>query len=119
MGNTVCVNVYPSGSTCKTRLNIVRGGRTRTLSANTAQVLGKPDSPTIYPNPNTGNFTVKIAPFKIAATASLYNLSGKKIKAFNLDKEKNKIQNKGLPTGDYLMILYIDGKKEIKKLIIN
>ncbi len=117
-GNTVCVNVYPSGSTCKTRLITAQGSRTRTLSANAGQVLVKPDSPTIYPNPNTGNFIIKIGGFKKSASGYLVDMSGKKIKDFSLVKGENKIDNKSLSSGSYLVVLTIDGLKETKKVII-
>jgi hypothetical protein len=115
-GNKVCVTVYPLGSTCKTRLCTSQGTHSR--MANTVIKGEAIDGVSIYPNPNSGNFNIKIADFKQEATASLYDFNGKKIKDFTLTKGENKIENDGLAIGTYIVVVSVDEKTDVKQIII-
>ena len=115
-GNQVCVTVYPLGSTCKTRLCTSQG--THSKMASTVVKGETIDGVSIYPNPNTGNFNIKIADFKKEATATLYDFSGKKIKDFALTKGENKIENEGLVKGTYIVVISVDEKTDVKQIII-
>ena len=72
----------------------------------------------IYPNPNGGNFTIKVADFKENATAILYDISGKQLDSFTLKIGENTIQKEGLSRGTYIVLLNVDGKTEGKKISI-
>lgn len=72
----------------------------------------------IYPNPNDGNFTIEVKSFKETATATLTDMTGKEIGNYTLTKGENKIKNKNLSSGTYIVILQIDGKTESRQLII-
>ena len=115
-GNQVCVTVYPLGSTCKTRLCTAQG--THSKMANTVIKGETIEGVTIYPNPNSGNFNIKITDFKEEATATLYDFSGKKIKDFTLAKGENKIENDSLSKGTYIVVVSIDGKNDVKQVVI-
>ncbi len=115
-GNQVCVNVFPLGSTCKTRLCTAQG--THSKMASTVIKGESIEGISIYPNPNSGNFNIKVIDFKQEATASLYDYSGKKIKDFNLTKGENQIKNDELAQGNYFVVLSIDGKTDVKQIII-
>lgn len=115
-GNQVCVTVYPLGSTCKTRLCTAQG--THSKMANTVIKGETIEGVTIYPNPNSGNFNIKVTDFKEEATATLYDFSGKKIKDFTLAKGENKIENDSLSKGTYIVVVSIDGKNDVKQVVI-
>lgn len=115
-GAQVCVEVFPLGSTCKTRVCVAQGIHSRT--ANTIIKGESIDGVSIYPNPNSGTFTINIVDFKKEAIATLYDYSGKKIKDFNLTKGENKIENKGLLQGNYFIAITIDEKTDVKQIII-
>jgi hypothetical protein len=86
-------------------------------SSPSTQVI-KTDDAIIYPNPNDGNFTIKILDFKENATAIVTDITGKKVGNYNLVKGENNIKSTKLPKGSYIVILQIDGKTENKQLII-
>jgi Secretion system C-terminal sorting domain len=115
-GNQVCVNVFAFGSTCKTRLCTPQGVHSR-MSNNVIKGEFLEDV-TIYPNPNSGNFNVKVIDFKKGATATLYDSTGKKIKDFDLNKGENRIQDEGLAHGNYYIAITVDAKTDVEQLII-
>lgn len=116
-GSQICVTVFPLGS-CKTRVCAAQG-QYSVMATNDKNIVSVKDiGNAIYPNPNTGTFNIKIGDFKKSATATLYDISGRKIKDFKLVKGINKIENEKLSLGNYLVVLYIDGKKEVKKIVI-
>lgn len=115
----ICVEVFPFGSPCKTRVCAAQGQYSVMATTNAKNIVSVKDiGNAIYPNPNTGTFNIKIGDFKKSATATLYDISGRKIKDFKLVKGINKIENEKLSLGNYLVVLYIDGKKEVKKIVI-
>jgi hypothetical protein len=72
----------------------------------------------IYPNPNDGNFTIKLLDFSKNAAAIVTDMTGKTVGNFNLVKGENNIKTNNLPRGSYVVILQIDDKTESRKIII-
>jgi hypothetical protein len=115
-GNQVCVTVYPLGSTCQTRVCTAQGAFSK---------MANPETPPktiagvmIYPNPNSGDFKISIADFEKGATATLYDLTGKRIKDITLSRGVNKMENKGLAKGTYLVVVSVDGKTDVRQVIL-
>jgi hypothetical protein len=73
---------------------------------------------TISPNPNNGNFVIKVTDFEISANAVLTDFSGNQIQTYSLQKGDNKIEKEGLEKGIYFVVLRVDGKQETRKIII-
>ncbi|WP_395052597.1 T9SS type A sorting domain-containing protein [Flavobacterium sp.] len=121
-GNTLLANpqvyciVTPPGA-CPTIISAARGthGTSRQVNTNVKNII---DGITISPNPNNGNFCIKVDNFIDSATAILTDISGKEISKYNLIKGENKIQNERLIQGIYFINLLIDGKQEIRQIII-
>lgn len=111
---TVCVNVTSGG--CTTRLCSSSGTHTQRLAQGSGQT--SEEEIAVYPNPTTGDFFVKVPGFNQKATATLYDITGKEISRYNLQKGENNIKGETLAKGTYIVILDIDGVKEAKKLII-
>lgn len=112
---TVCVNVTSGG--CTTRLCSSAGTHTQRTAQGSGPDSGD-DEITVYPNPNTGNFFIKIPGFNQKATASIYDISGKEIIRYDLQSGENNIKGEALAKGSYIVVLDIDGQKEAKKIII-
>ena len=72
----------------------------------------------ISPNPNTGNFTIKVINFTENASAKLTDFDGNEIKTYQLIKGDTKIVKEDLQKGTYFVILNIDGIKETRQVII-
>lgn len=70
----------------------------------------------IYPNPTTGDFNIKINEDLMNAKVSIYNILGQQIKTFSL-KANESIHN--LEKGIYLLEIEKDGNKTTRKLIVN
>jgi hypothetical protein len=115
-GNQVCVTVYSLGSTCKTRICTNQGTFSRPL--NTNESVESIEGVSIFPNPNSGNFNIKIADFKKEATATLYDFNGKKIQDYTLTKGVNNIENESLAKGTYILFISVDDKTEAKQIVI-
>ena len=113
----ICVNVFSSGSTCKTRVCI--GSGTHARQANTVVKIEETEEVAIYPNPSRGAFTIKIVAVKEKATAIMYTNDGKKVREFSLVQGENKIERDGLVTGNYYIIIDLDGKNVMKQILIN
>ena len=45
-------------------------------------------------------------------------MTGKKISTYELTKGENKIKNKNLASGTYIVVIDIDGKQESQRVII-
>ena len=73
---------------------------------------------TISPNPNSGNFNIKVTDFSKSATAILTDFSGSEIQTFILRKGDNKIEKEGLAKGTYFIVLKVDGKQETRQIVI-
>lgn len=73
---------------------------------------------TLYPNPSTGNFTIKTNTF--LTSVDVYNINGAFIKTFKVDDTSENVEFNisGLPVGVYLLELKNDKEKTWKKVII-
>ncbi|WP_298223887.1 T9SS type A sorting domain-containing protein [Flavobacterium sp.] len=123
---SICGN---SGAVTSVSANVTVNGTTAVLVAPSLGTHGlrqaspstqgtKIDNAIIYPNPNDGNFTIKIIDFRENATAIVTDMTGKKVGNYNLVKGENNIKTTNLPKGSYIVILQIDGKTENKQLIV-
>jgi hypothetical protein len=72
----------------------------------------------IAPNPNSGNFNIKLASNDEMATATLFDFLGNKIQTYLLQKGDNAIQKENLKKGTYFVLLAVDGKEESRQIII-
>ena len=73
---------------------------------------------TIYPNPNSGTFAINVTDVKQTASAILYDMNGRALDTFNLKIGENKIENKGLAKGTYIVVISVDEKTDVKQIII-
>ena len=113
----VCVNVFSSSSTCKTRVCI--GSGTHARQANAVVKIDTTELVAVYPNPSRGAFTIKIVDVKTAADAVMYTSDGKKVREFKLSQGENKIERNSLVTGNYYIIIDLEGKNVMKQILIN
>ncbi len=72
----------------------------------------------IYPNPNKGEFFIKVDSLKQGAGASVTDSSGKLLGTFELVKGENRIAIPNLIQGVYSVNLIKDGKQEVRQIII-
>ncbi len=115
------VSVIVSSGGCLKRIyspTIGTRGAARQASASSGGTKDAIRGVTIYPNPNNGNFSIKLENFTESATASLVDITGKVFGTYTLKKGDNKIENAGLASGNYFIQLTVDGKTETRKIII-
>ena len=72
----------------------------------------------VFPNPNNGNFVIKVADFKTSATAILIDFQGNQIETLTLQQGDNKIEKETLKKGTYFITLFVDGVKETRQIVI-
>ncbi|HMI08225.1 MAG TPA: T9SS type A sorting domain-containing protein [Flavobacterium sp.] len=118
--SSVCVDVTLNGCTsrvCSATIgtHALRQGNGTLPDVKSNSVL---DQVKIYPNPNTGVFTIQVDNVKTSATATILDATGKIIATYTLKKGENKIQQEGLPKGVYTVSLKLDGKSEARQIII-
>lgn len=116
---SVCVYVTSGG--CTTVLCASPTG-THNLSPGTSN----PESSTnpsskfeIYPNPNDGNFTLNVPEFEKEAMITIIDESGKEIGVHQLRAGINRISERDMPTGQYFLILNLDGLYSMHKLQVS
>jgi hypothetical protein len=71
----------------------------------------------IYPNP-TAEFTLISAGGKAIERIALFDLTGKEIYTRNINQSNFKLVTEDLPNGTYLLHVQVDGKNQIKRLVI-
>ena len=69
----------------------------------------------VYPNPTTNEFNIKISENLMGAKATIYNILGQKVKDFTLNSLTT---NQNLDKGMYLIAIEKGGNKTTRKLII-
>jgi len=121
-----------SGAPISVCVNVSSGGCTTVLCASppgTHSLL--PEAPItegngsyrskveIYPNPTDGNFTLKVPEFKNEATLKITDESGKVIGEHQLKEGTNRISERNMPTGQYFLILNLDGEYSLHKLQVS
>ena len=72
------------------------------------------NSPVLYPNPNTGNFTIEVPE---SATVEIFNISGQKVSQSQLTSGSNNL-NVNLASGIYIVKTQMNKKTHNSKLII-
>ena len=114
--NQVCANYPGPIQVCATTF----GSSTlrQAISNSTNPVKEIIENVTISPNPNPGNFNIKITDFIKSAAAILTDFSGNEIQTFTLRKGDNKIEKEGLTKGTYFIVLKVDGKQETRQVVI-
>ena len=70
----------------------------------------------VYPNPTTNEFNIKISENLMGAKATIYNILGQKINQFTLDFLTT---TQNLDKGMYLIAIEKDGNSSTKKLLVN
>src|SRR6185312_14564285 len=66
---------------------------------------------TIYPNPNNGNFTIKVADALKQVSADVYNSIGELVLHNNINTGEKEIQLTGLSEGIYFVNIFAEGIK--------
>ncbi|WP_300665029.1 T9SS type A sorting domain-containing protein, partial [Fluviicola sp.] len=116
---SVCVYVTSGG--CKTVLCASPPG-THNLAPGTSnpeESMAPSSKVEIYPNPNDGNFSVKVPAFKNEAIATIIDESGREIGHHRLKEGLNRISERDMPTGQYFLILNLDGVYSMHKLQVS
>lgn len=113
--SSVCANVVGvSGLVCATSVG-THGLKQAQSSFNQGPRI---EGVTISPNPNTGTFSILVDNFKVSASATLLDMTGKEIGVYTLQKGDNKIEREGLAKGTYFISLLIDSQTDTRKIII-
>jgi len=74
----------------------------------------------LYPNPNNGQFFVELNNVETGATITVFNMIGSKIYQANItDKKDQYFSIVGIDKGVYLVEIIDNGKRHIKKMIVN
>jgi hypothetical protein len=117
----VYVIITNGPGSCTTKANAVMTGATHSANRQIAAIGGTKteiEGISMYPNPTTGLFTIKLDKVKLLATATLNDATGKEIASYILKKGENKIEQEGLSSGTYSIVFEVDGKTETRQLII-
>jgi hypothetical protein len=112
---SVCANVVGAGLVCATSVG------THTLRPSGPSLnedAGVISNVILSPNPNRGNFNIKVLDFADRASATLTDFSGNEIQTFTLRKGDNKIEKEGLAAGTYFVVLTVDGKRDVRQIVI-
>ena len=82
-------------------------------------ITQRKDEMTLYPNPNSGSFTLQFSAEQVSGTLSITNLSGRTVISLPITTEKLEIQEEGLSSGVYFVTWIKDGTMvQTNKLII-
>jgi hypothetical protein len=115
---SVCVEVSSGG--CMTRLCANPPG---THSFAPSDPSGQIDrlfaQVAVFPNPNDGNFTLKIPAFEQEASVVILDATGKEVGTHVLKEGENRISERGLITGEYFLVLNIDGHHNSYKVQVS
>lgn len=112
----VCANLTGGIQVCATSFGLLTQKQASTTPNENGLEIIK--NITISPNPNSGNFTIKVTNFNTTATAVLKDFNGTKIETFKLQKGDNKIDKEGLKKGTYFITLIVDGITETRQVVI-
>jgi hypothetical protein len=111
---TVCANLIINGVTYNTCSSTVATGSHSLKAANPKVVI---HDVIISPNPNSGNFNIRVLAYNRSASATLVDFSGNEIQTYQLRTGDNKIEKEGLK-GTYFLILKVDDKQETRQIIV-
>ncbi|MCL1938462.1 MAG: T9SS type A sorting domain-containing protein [Candidatus Azobacteroides sp.] len=102
---------YDNEDTISMRNNLELAAKTTEININNGDVI-------IYPNPNNGNFTVKMIGEIQPYTVEIFNSSGGLLGHVNCNDETVNINRADLNTGIYYIKITMDGKITVKKIIV-
>jgi hypothetical protein len=74
---------------------------------------------TIFPNPNDGNFTIKIAGLKESYTLQIFNAMGLNVGEINCNEETVHVNKSDIPAGLYYVKMTIKDKIIVKKVMVH
>ena len=117
---SVCAQVDVNGTTqtvCATTLGTHSANK---ISGNTedSSVEVMAQEVKIFPNPNSGDFVIRVNSLKSNGIATIVDASGRKVKSQTLKQGDNKIKIEKIIRGNYFVVLEIDGKQEARQIII-
>ncbi|RZJ71718.1 T9SS type A sorting domain-containing protein [Flavobacterium sp.] len=111
----VCANFVINGVTYTTCSSTVATGTHGLKQSGPKASL---EGITISPNPNDGNFSIRVDDFKVSATAVLTDVAGKQLGSYSLSIGENNIRGVNLAQGAYFVLLSVDGKQETRQIIV-
>jgi hypothetical protein len=79
--------------------------------------LAASGSVSVYPNPATENFTVKVSSAK-EVLINIYDVTGKAVRTYNVNNDQLIINRDGLRSGLYFITVLSEGRKYTSKLVI-
>lgn len=110
---SICANLPGPVQVCTTNI-----GTFTQRQANTSTNTTKFEDISIFPNPNNGDFNIKVISFNKAVGAYITDSSGKELGTYELVQGENTIKTNGLAKGVYYVTLLKDGKQEVRQIII-
>jgi len=108
---TVCVNVTSGG--CTTRICATPGTHNLAPLDPTGSIERMLAEVKVFPNPNDGNFTMKIPAFEKEAMLQIIDANGREIGIHRLKEGENQISERYMKPGEYFLILNIDGNSDM------
>jgi hypothetical protein len=115
---SVCVEVASGGCITRVCANPPGTHSLMPLAPGTNHI-GKTSQVEVFPNPTDGNFTMKVPAFEQSASVMIIDASGRQFGTHELKAGENRISERGLITGEYFLILNIDGEYSSHKLQVS
>ena len=106
------------GSAVATKVMTITAHRDELPGSGAAQPEGEPDI-NVYPNPNTGTFTLELPATTGTATAIITDMSGKTIETRQTDDKIVTFDMSVHAAGVYILRVDVDGKVYTKKVVMN
>jgi len=83
------------------------------------ELTGTAENISAYPNPNNGNFTVRISPAIHKATITITNLLGQKVKGITVDGDTEIPVNMVQPSGIYILTITTTTNIYTRRIFLN
>lgn len=116
--DTVCVEIIDSAG-CKTRLCTAGGTYSALILGNDENGELADRNIKVFPNPNNGTFTISIGNIDKKADLTMIDMKGAVIfQNKRLKQGNNRITNKNIVKGSYILIISVDGQNYAKKIVI-
>ncbi len=90
----------------------------RLTPAQSQQLVSESDKVVVYPNPNSGMFTIALTDAHATGEFEMYNLAGVRVHAGKLRTPQKEVNLSRLPKGVYLLKVITDGQLQTKKVIL-
>lgn len=78
-----------------------------------------PDVAAVYPNPNAGTFNIDLKSDDANASATVYDMAGKIMYRTTLNPGVNKVNDLQVATGQYMVVLQVNGKLYTKQISVS